>query len=232
MIIKNYNDFVNALLDAGFSMGGSNGEKVFSLAEYHEDGIYNFDSAIVWHTEDPETDPWEWRMRVLDERDDIAYAKVFFKKSGFITKEWYPYFYAVRRGNKTLEEEYNDGKLSIMSKNIYEIIKNHESLPYHVMKQLCAVSKEDNFRFERAVIDLQMKLYITMCGRQRKISTRGEEYGWSSSVFCTVENFFSRDVYEKAAKITKQEAVDKITKQIYRINPAADVKKVMKFING
>ena len=31
---------------------------------------------------DPETDPWEWRIRVLDERDDIAYAKLFYKKSG------------------------------------------------------------------------------------------------------------------------------------------------------
>ena len=47
-------------------------------------------------------------MRVLEERTDIAYSKVFFKTSGFITREWYPYFYAVRRNGESFEEVYRD----------------------------------------------------------------------------------------------------------------------------
>lgn len=31
----------------------------------------SYDTPVRWHTGDPETDPWEWRIRVLDERDDI-----------------------------------------------------------------------------------------------------------------------------------------------------------------
>ncbi len=68
-------------------------EGVFTLSDA-------FGESIAWHTEDPETDPWEWRIRVLDEYTDIAYGKLFFRKSGYITKEWYPYFLAVRRGKK------------------------------------------------------------------------------------------------------------------------------------
>ena len=60
-------------------------------------------------------------MRVLEERDDIVYAKLFFRTSGFITKEWYPYFYAVRRQGETFEEAYENGTISQMAKRIYEI---------------------------------------------------------------------------------------------------------------
>ncbi len=42
---------------------------------------------VKWHCGDQEVDPWEWRMRVLEERTDIAYSKVFRGTSGFITVE-------------------------------------------------------------------------------------------------------------------------------------------------
>jgi hypothetical protein len=77
-----------------------------------------------------------------------------------------------------------------------------------------------------------MKMYLTMCGRQQKISQKGEEYGWSSTVFCTVESYFGNDVFEKADKIGDREAAEKITEQIYRLNPEANPKKIMKFIKG
>jgi len=225
MSIQNFNDFTTALLDAGFSVGGENSEGIFSLCSL-------FGSQIAWHTDDPETDPWEWRMRVLEERDDIAYAKVFFNKSGFITKEWYPYFLAVRRGGKSFEEAYTDGTISHFAKRIYTLVSDNENLPFHLIKKFGNFSKEDNPRFERAVVELQMKMYITMCGRQRKASHFGEEYGWSSTVFCTTESFFGSDVFNNAEKITEQEAIEKITAQVYKLNPAANAKKILRFIRG
>lgn len=92
-----------------------------------------YETPVRWHTGDPETDPWEWRIRVLEEKEDIVYAKLFFNKSGYITKEWYPYFLAVRRGGRTLMEEYEDGKVSYFAKRIYEIIAQSEAMPLHVI---------------------------------------------------------------------------------------------------
>ena len=77
-----------------------------------------------------------------------------------------------------------------------------------------------------------MKLYVTMCGRKQKRSLMGEEYGWSSTVFCTTESFWGADVFEEAAKIKKEDAMEQITEQILLLNPNADSKKIIKFIKG
>ena len=77
-----------------------------------------------------------------------------------------------------------------------------------------------------------MRLFVTMCGRQQKISQRGEEYGWSSTVFCTTEQFWGDEVFEKAARTSAVESMEAITSQVYRLNPAADSKKIRKFIYG
>lgn len=225
MSIDNYGDFTAALLEAGFSLGGPNGEGIFTLCSL-------FGGSVRWHTDDPETDPWEWRMRVLDERDDIAYAKVFFNKSGFITRAWYPYFLAARRRGKDFEEAYADGEISHFAKRIYTLLSDNESLPFHVIKRLGGFGKEDSARFEKALVELQMKMYITMCGRERKRSRYGEEYGWNSTVFCTTDSFFGGSVLDEAAGITPQEAEKMITAQIIKLNPDANAKKIGKFIYG
>ncbi len=232
MELKNYSDFVTALLDAGFSMGGGNSEGIFAVVPFSWTESPSYETPVRWHTGEPETDPWEWRIRVLDERDDIAYAKLFFRKSGYITKEWYPYFLAVRRNGISFEEEYAYGTISQSAKRIYCVIKDHEVLPLHAIKELSGFGKDEKSKFERALVDLQMKMYITMCGRQQKISQQGNEYGWSSTVFCQTESFFGEDVFQKANKISATEAIEIIKDRICDINPDAEDKKIIKFIRG
>lgn len=231
-MIKNYNDFVATLLETGFSMGGGNSEGIIAIIPWNWNEEPPYPTDVRWHTGDIETDPWEWRIRVLDERDDIAYSKLFFKKSGYISKEWYPYFLAARRGNSSFEEQYQSGTMSQHAKRIYDVIRENGSLPLHGIKHLAGFGKEDKSLFERALVELQMKMFITICGRQQKISQIGMVYGWSSTMFCTTESFFGEQVFEKAAKITKQEAIDKITEQIFKLNPSAVEKKIIKFIHG
>ncbi|MDD2361851.1 MAG: hypothetical protein PHH84_02660 [Oscillospiraceae bacterium] len=231
-MIQNYADFCRELLAAGFSIaGGGNDEGVFGLLKY---GWNNEppEAQVRWHTGDPEHDPWEWRMRVLDERNDIAYGKVFFRKAGYITREWYPYFLAARRNGLTFNETYSDGVISYEAKRIYEVLQEGVPIPLHALKQLAGFGKEERSKFERGLVELQMRLFITMCGRQQKVSQRGEEYGWSSTVFCTTEQFWDNEVFEMAAKISADEAIEAITLQVYRLNPAADAKKIKKFIYG
>lgn len=223
--IRCYDDFIKSLFMTGMSMGGPNDEHVFSLCNF-------FGDEIEWHTEKPDTDPWEWRMRVLNERDDIAYGKLFFKKSGYITKDWFPYFYAARRDKTSLKEAYAEGKISQPAKLIYEILKEERTMPLHLLKSAGGFSKENKAAFERGLTELQMKMYITMCGQKRKRSEKGEEYGWSSTVFCLVEDFFTEDILEEAGHIDGEAAFWKISEQIVRFNPKADPKKVKKFVLG
>lgn len=232
-MILNYRDFVSVLTGAGFSMGGGNNEGIYSVISWNWNEEPPFDTPVRWHTGDPETDPWEWRMRVLEENSsDIAYAKFFFKKSGYITKEWYPYFLAARRKGREFEEEYEDGTISYFAKRIYELVSENKSMPLHIIKQLGGFSKVDTSQFNKAMVELQMKMYLTMCGRVQKVSKKGEEYGWSSTVFCTTESYFGEDVFHKANDIDEKEAIAKITEQIYRLNPDATSKKIARFIHG
>lgn len=230
--IKNYSDFVHALSASGFAMGSGNSEGIFTLIPWGWNEEPPYDTPVRWHTGEPETDPWEWRMRVLNERSDIAYAKMFFRKSGYLTKEWAPCFLAVRRGNGTFEEQYADGMISNQAKRIYDIIAEYGTLPLHGIKELAGFGKEEKSQFERALVELQMKMYLTMCGRQQKISQKGEEYGWASTVFCTTEDFWGEGVFQEAGQLDKEEAIEKITEQVLTLHPKAEQKKILKFIKG
>ena len=232
-MINNYRDFLDVLQKAGFSMGGGNDEGIFSFITWNWNEPPPYDTPIDWHTGDPETDPWEWRIRVLDENRGIAYAKLFFKKSGFITKEWYPYFLAARRGGKTFDDAYEDGTISHFGKRIYDVVSAKDTVPVHDIKQIAGFTREDKPSFDRALTELQMGLFITMSGNSQRISLKGEEYNtWPSTVFCTTERFFGGELFEVAAKIDPDEAVSKIRKQILKLNPSAQEKKILKFILG
>jgi len=231
-MINSYDDFVRELLVSGFSAGtGGNDGGVFGLINFGWDEEPP-DSPIRWHTGKPDTDPWTWRIRVLDERDDIAYAKLFFRKAGYITKEWYPYFLSVRRRGCTFEDEYADGKIKRHAKRIYDTICEHGSLPAHLLKLYAGFTKDSKSGFDSALTELQMRLYLTVCGEQKKLSQKGELYSWPSSVFCTTERFWGGEVFDKAMQISAEEAEARITEQVQRLNPSANMERVLKFIRG
>lgn len=112
--IRGFGDFRAALLRAGFAVGGENDEGIFSLRPY-------MDPSLQYHTGDPETDPWLWRVRVLEDRA-LAGGKVFSGKAGWISREWYPLFLAVRRRGKSLEELYADGLVSRLDREVYRTV--------------------------------------------------------------------------------------------------------------
>ena len=229
-MIRNFEDFCCELQNCGFSMGGGNAKGIFALIDYDWTNQDQLDTPVKWHCGDPEVDPWEWRMRVLEERTDIAYSKVFFKISGFITKDWYPYFYAVRRNGESFEDAYEQGRISHTAKRIYDIVSQNY-IALHEIKTHGGFGKEDKSQFDRAMIELQMGFYITMTGRKQKKNKYGIEYGWNSTVFTTVENFWEERDFD-LPKLDAKESYEKIKTQILKLNPNAEEKVIRKFIRG
>lgn len=223
-MITNYTEFKNKLFEMGFSSGGSGDNSVMDISTQYAPNI-------KWHTENPDTDPWEWRMSVLDENNSIAYAKVFLKKSGYITKDWYPYFLSVRQP-LSFDESYDTGLLSNESKKIYDILKSDGASPLHLLKMQWGVTKQTKSKFERALVELQMRMYITICGRMQKISAEGKPYGWYSTMLSLSDEYFREDIFSLSQSIKRESAIKKIKSQIYKLNPGADEKRVMKFITG
>lgn len=231
MRLENFDDFCTILKTSGFSMGGGNPKGIYSVVPFTWENQDGLDTPVRWHTGDPVTDPWEWRMRVLEERNDIAYSKLFFNTSGFITDEWYPYFYALRRRGMTLDETYAEGLISNTAKRVYDIISKEDVIAFHEIKKVGGFTREENSAFERVITELQMKMFITMCGRTQRMNAIGMGYGWNISMFTTVERFWEeRDVY--LDDVDPDEAYEKIKDRILLLNPNAEEKTINRFIFG
>jgi len=231
-ILRCYDDFIKALLTAGFSMGNSNSEGIYAIMSWEWNEQPPYDTPVRWYTGDPVTDPCEWINRALCERNDIAYGKLFFKKSGYITKEWFPLFLAVRQGGIEFDEAYEDGTISHFAKRIYDVVSANETIQVDDIKRLGGFSREEKSGFDRGLTELQMKMFISPCGRRYKVSKKGEEYGMASTVFCTTRRFWGDDIFEEAANIDADEAAERIRAQILKLNPSAEDKKINKFILG
>ena len=215
-MVFHYDDFYTELLGAGFSMAGGNDEGIFSLIAHgwNEEVI---GSPLRWHSGDADSDPWEWRIRVLEKRD-VAYGKLFFRKAGFITAEWYPYFLAARRGSAV--------EISGDERRIYDVVSASGGVATEEIKRAAGFEPQDKSKFDKAITGLQMQMFITVQG-QKQISS------WPSAVFTTCEDFFNgTDVFEKAAKISMDESIAAIGGQVRKLNPNATDKKIMKFIKG
>ena len=86
-------------------------------------------------------------------------------------------------------------------------------------------------QFDKALVELQMRFFITMTGRRQKQNKYGIEYGWNSTVFTTVENFWAERNFE-IPDLDADESYEKIRQQILLLNPTAEEKNIQKFIRG
>jgi len=223
--IDSFPAFCAALRVAGFSLGSHNNEGIFSLCNYFADNLEE-------HSGDIEIDPWSWRIRGVTECDDLAYSKLFLNKGGWITREWYPYFLAVRREHKTFAAMQNDGLINELEYKIYDLVSDNAHMSLHDLKEFGGIGKVQTAQFEKALTQLQMKMFITISGQKFKLSQDGKEYGWPVTTFCTVEKFFGAEVFEQSCEIGKPDAVEKITAQIRVLNPAASAKDTARFIGS
>ncbi len=230
-MVSNFSEFCGEVVRCGFSMGGGSAKGIYSIVPYTWEQQDLLDTPVKWHTGDPETDPWEWRMRVLEERRDIAYSKVFFNVSGFISAEWYPRFLAVRRGGETFDEAFGRGAVSRMAKRAYDVIREIDSLAFHEIKSLAFIIREENSQFEQALTELQMKMFITIDGRAQKVNKYGIPYGWSSTSFSTVESFWRRRGVE-LEEMDPEKSYELIYRRVLELNPEAEKSRIERFIRG
>ena len=228
-VIRHYEDFVSALQTAGFSMAGGRAAGIYSVIGFSWNEAPCWETAVRWHTGDPETDPWVWRMRLLEEKRAVAYGKFFFRQGGYITRDWYPCFLAARRGGMDFATAYQAGRFSQASRQIYRLIQEHGQVPLHEIRRLTGLAGPV---IERALIDLQMGMSVTIYDEQQNIAPSGAARGWPSTVLCTTEAFWDEAVFAEAAAMTWQQASGQIAEQVRALNPAASAARIARFIQG
>jgi hypothetical protein len=179
-----------------------------------------------WHTGEDD-DPWQWRMRI--ERDHRAlFGKFFYGNPGFISINRIADFASIRRNGLVFDELYFDGVLPRECKPIYDAIEDEGVLAVHEIKAVCGFDKSSNAKFESAMKAMQMFMLITINGQKRKFNQHGEEYGWPSNAFSTLETWVGSEVKYIDYSQAKANILD--TMRVYM--PKFDEKKADKFIGG
>ncbi|MBP0990398.1 MAG: hypothetical protein J5874_04405 [Oscillospiraceae bacterium] len=213
--IKSYEEFIGEVEKIGFGQFGEDREGIFKFR------LNGKPSELE-----------NWESKALEEKR-IVIAKLFFGKKGYVSKELYPYFFRLRRDLRNAEEAYNEGIISRQAKKVYDIISSFERGV--TTPEICRIGgfgKEEKAMLDSDIEELQMKMYITMCSEDRKISLKGYEYKMARQHYCDAEKYFSEDVFEKALKMTKKEAEEMIMRRILDINPYALKEDVERYIYG
>ena len=185
--------------------------------------------ANDWWTEDPERDPWIWRM-LLAEEDDIAYGKFFDRKAGFVSREWFPAFANYRRDGYDYEGLYEDGKMKGGAKRILDALELDEDAAgleqmSGQLRRKAGVEKG----FDGLLIDLQMQSFLLISRFRQKKNKKGIAYGWHLPSFMTPETKWGYDFVNSEGE-KPEESLRRIGEQIRRFFPETDGKALRRVL--
>ena len=168
-LLTNYDDFVARVESLGF-MALSN-----LLAGFPSLGDETSES--LWHT-GLESDPWRWKDRVAEEKR-LAYGCILGGHKGFVTQRLYPIFYAAFHPALSMPERWSSGTINQRTWQLWQLFEARGALTTSQARQALGVSgKRGASAVDTALRQLQREYYITVDGNQRKISAKGEFYGW------------------------------------------------------
>lgn len=135
-----------------------------------------------WFKEDT-VGPWQWRQQLAAEHE-IAYAKLFNGKYGFVSMELYPHLANVRRDGYDFDARVDDGLVRDSERRLYSLIEGGLRLSSDLRKAFSGKG------FESAIAALQMDTYVTCAGFEQRRNRRGEPYGWEIALYDISENIF------------------------------------------
>lgn len=219
--LKTPDEAIAFIREVGFLPLFSVGIPGFSLEEHVP--------AFDWWTDDPERDPWIWRM-IIAEDESIAYGKFFDRKAGFVSKEWFPAFANDRRDGYDFEGLYEDGKMKGRAKQILDALRlDEDAVGLEMMSGQLRKTAGVTKGFDNILIDLQMQSFLLISRFRQKRNKRGEAYGWHLPSFMTPETKWGYD-FVNSADEKPDGSREKILDQIRRYYPAAEEKTVRKIM--
>lgn len=82
--------------------------------------IEEFTPGCYWFV-DGVDGPWEWKME-LARQGVVAYGKLFSKKAGLVSREWYPDLANYRRDGYNFDARYEEGLTSYREKCVMDVL--------------------------------------------------------------------------------------------------------------
>lgn len=223
-MLKTYNDFIEYVESLGLvSFYGRFLEGFPKLEDLTEES--------QWFTKDPNTNPWQWKDRVTEEKR-LAFCCLLGGHKGFISRKLYPLFYAACHPEQSIPKQYADGKISQTMFLVYKLFENGAILSTTDIRRTMGVNKKQGTsKVDAAIVALQKQFIIAVCGSQQKLSSDGKEYGWPTISYCRVEDW-AQDWLDCNARLKKNEAIKQILSHCASWDMKFDINKLETLLFG
>ena len=151
------------------------------------------------------------------------YGKFFNKKAGFVSREWWPDFFNVRRSLHPAPEE------GTIEDSILTVLRESGSLITRELRAACGFTgPKMRSRFDGYVTRLQMGCHIVTEDFVYPTDRHGRQYGWGWSLLNTPEELYGWEVCQ--CERTPEESLQRIMEHMHKLLPHATEKQIRKMI--
>lgn len=212
--------------------------------------IEEYTPQELWFS-DEEEGPWEWKGPIIRNMNS-AYGKLFQKKAGFVSMEWFPELVNYRRSVYDLKVQPSQS----MERLIYNTVIENESLLSKEIKALCGYKKKpvrksanpfDSWEssevkallkskkskgegFETLITRLQMGTWLVVADFEYLYNKEGDPYGWGIARYTTPEALFGEDITNASSHRSPEESKQRLTDYLIQLLPQATQAQIMKII--
>ena len=164
--------------------------------------------------------PWEWRMEAA-RRGVVAYGKLFRKKAGLVSREWYPDLANYRRDGYDFDARYDEGKASRREKAIMDALLQNGPMLSRDLKRAAGFEGGGLKGFDTAITNLQMMTYVTVHSVDYLTDKHGNPYGWGVARYAVTEQVLGEDITRGAYHRDPQESRQRLLRQLGLLCPDA-----------
>ncbi len=200
----------------------------FFLCPLPNFSIEEFTPSRYWFVEGVEG-PWEWRME-LARRGVVAYGKLFSKKAGLVSREWYPDLANYRRNGYDFDSRYEEGLASYREKRIMDVLLREGPTLSKGLKRLAGFGGDGLKGFDTVITNLQMQTYITVHSFEYACDKHGRPYGWGIARYAATEDVLGADATQGAYHRDPEESRARIIHHLGLLCPDAFDDDLAKFI--
>ena len=191
--------------------------------------IEEFTPSRCWFV-DGVDGPWEWRME-LSRRGVVAYGKLFAKKAGLVSREWYPDLANYRRNGYDFDARYEDGLASHREKRVMDVLLREGPTLSRDLKRLAGFGSGGLKGFDTVMTNLQMQTYITVHSFEYAHDKYGRPYGWGIARYAVTEDVLGAEVTQGAYSRDPEESKSRIIRHLGLLCPEAfddDLEKLIR----
>ena len=164
--------------------------------------------------------PLEWRME-LARRGVAAYGKLFARKAGLVSREWYPDLANYRRDGYDFDARYEDGLASHREKRIMDVLLQEGPTLSKDLKRLAGFGRDGLKGFDTAITNLQMQTYVTVHSFEYARDKYGKPYGWGIARYAVTEDVLGAEVTQAAYNRSPEESKSRIINHLGLLCPEA-----------